>query len=298
MPSRQPRAPIFIIQSWDDYLFPSAQVLDIYSQITAPKQIYLGRRGHPPGGHEFDGEEALIGAQALRWFDHFLRGIGGKDSKSVTSAPAPFSGEFYTAQELGPPDIAPVSLFLKPDGLLSRKKKGPALQEVLGGIFRPQRIHSSRLGAEVPARSDMFSGTVDRSGSRPRSLVYTFAPWASDTETLGLSEFNLYLSSGTSPVIDVVVRTFDVAPDGSETEVTVGVKRVEGLVPGEVRRVSFRDFGDNWIYRAGHSLRLKVTNIDFPDFRPPGVNDNLPSEVTVHYGKLFPSSIKIPVRRN
>jgi hypothetical protein len=60
-PARQPSAPIFIIQSWDDYLFPATQVLDVYSQITAPKQIYLGRTGHPPGGHSFEGEELYIG---------------------------------------------------------------------------------------------------------------------------------------------------------------------------------------------------------------------------------------------
>jgi predicted acyl esterase len=76
------------------------------------------------------------------------------------------------------------------------------------------------------------------------------------------------------------------------------VIRVEGLVPGEVRRVTFRDYGENWVFRAGHSLRLKLTNIDFPDFRPPGVNDNQPSEITLHYGKQFPSSVRIPVRKN
>ncbi|HYP28780.1 MAG TPA: CocE/NonD family hydrolase [Blastocatellia bacterium] len=296
--ARMPRAPIFIIHSWDDYLFPAPQVLDIYSQITAPKQIYLGRRGHPPGGHDYDGEEAVIAAQVLRWFDHHLRGIGGTDSRSVTSAPAPFFWEYYTSQQLGSSDTAPLALYLKAGGQLSRKKKGPTQQEVAGGVFRPQRLRSSRLGSEVPARADMFSATVDRSGSLARSLVYTFAPWASDTQTLGLNEFNLYLSSGTSSVVDVIVRTFDVAPDGTETEVTVGVIRVDGLAPGEVRRVTFRDYGDNWIFRAGHSLRLKLTNIDFPDFRPPGVNDNLPSEITLHYGKQFPSSVRVPVLKN
>jgi len=104
------------------------------------------------------------------------------------------------------------------------------------------------------------------------------------------------VSSATSNDIDVVVRTLDVAPDGSETEVTVGVARVTGLTAGEVRRVAFRDFGDDWVFRAGHLIRVKVSNIDFPEFRPPGVNDNLPSQLTIHTGKKFPSSIWLPVR--
>ncbi|HEY7547222.1 MAG TPA: alpha/beta fold hydrolase, partial [Blastocatellia bacterium] len=52
--TRKPKAPIFIIQSWDDYLFPASQVMDVYEQITSPKQIYLGRSGHPPGGHTYE----------------------------------------------------------------------------------------------------------------------------------------------------------------------------------------------------------------------------------------------------
>ena len=94
----------------------------------------------------------------------------------------------------------------------------------------------------------------------------------------------------------MIVETIDVAPNGLETEVTIGVARVSGLTLGEVRRVTFRDFGDDWVFRAGHSLRLRISNIYFPEFRPPGVNDNLPSEITIHTGKKFPSSLWLPVR--
>ena len=86
--------------------------------------------------------------------------------------------------------------------------------------------------------------------------------------------------------------------DGVETEVTVGAARVIGLAPGEVRAVSFKDYGDDWVFREGHSLRIKISNIDFPAFRPPGANDNLPSEITIHNGKIFRSRIRLPVRVN
>jgi predicted acyl esterase len=295
-PSRQPLAPTFIIQSWDDYLFPASQVLDVFSQITAPKQIYLGRHGHPPGGNIFEGEDLYIATQVLRWFDHYLRGIGVTDSRTVISAPAPFSVVPFTAKQFPSDDIVTSPLFLKPGGILSRKKKGPVQQETAGGIFRPERLQSSHLGAEIPSRSDMFSGHAEALPTVPQRLEYTFAPWETETEMLGTSEFSLFMSSATSTDVDVIVRTFDVSPDGSETEVTVGVARVTGLTAGEVRRVTFRDFGDDWVFRAGHSLRLKVSNIDFPDFRPPGVNDNVASEITIHTGKKFPSSMWLPVR--
>ena len=294
--SRQPLAPTFIVQSWDDYLFPASQVLDVYSQITAPKQIYLGRHGHPPGGNSFEGEDLYIATQVLRWFDHYLRGIGSTDSLTVTSAPAPFSVLPFTARGLPSDDIVTSPLFLKAGGILSRKKKGPVQQETAGGVFRPERIRSSHLGAEIPSRADMFSGHAEALAHAPQRLEYTFAPWETETEMIGTSEFSLFVSSTTSTDVDLVVRTFDVSPDGSETEVTVGIARVTGLTAGEVRRVMFRDFGDDWVFRAGHSLRLKLSNIDFPDFRPPGANDNLPSEITIHTGKRFPSSMWLPVR--
>jgi putative CocE/NonD family hydrolase len=296
-PARQPRVPTFIIQSWDDYLFPSTQVLDVFSQITAPKQIYFGRHGHPPGGNRYEGEDYYIATEVLSWFDHYLRGIGGTNSLPVTSAPAPFSVVPFTAKQLPSSNISSSPLFLKPGGTLSRKKKGPVQEETIGGIFRPERIRSSHLGTEIPSQADMFSGHAEAVAGLPQRNEYTFAPWETETEMLGPSEFSLFVSSATSADVDLVVRTYDVAPDGSETEVTIGAMRIIALAAGEIRHITFRDFGDDWVFAAGHSLRLKVSNIDFPDFRPPGSNDNLPSQITIHSGKAFPSSMWLPVRR-
>ncbi|HKP85067.1 MAG TPA: alpha/beta fold hydrolase [Blastocatellia bacterium] len=293
---RQPRAPIFIVQSWDDYLFPSTQVLDVFSQVTAPKQIYFGRRGHPPGGNESDPEEVYIAAAVLRWFNHYLLGVGGTDSKKIASAAEPSVFLPLSYSQFPPSDASTTSFYLKAGGLISRKKKGATFEERAGGIFRPQLIRSSRLGTEIPSKNDMFSATVERSGSLPRSLVYTSARFDSDTEVMGPGTFVLHVSNPAAQTFDLVARVFDVSPDGVETEVTVGVARVSGIAPGGTRRVTFRDFGDNWIFRAGHALRVKLSNIDFPDFRPPGANDNKPSDFTLLTGKKFPSQLKLVTR--
>jgi putative CocE/NonD family hydrolase len=295
--SRQPLAPTFIIQSWDDYLFPATQVLDVYSQITAPKQIYLGRTGHPPGGNSYEGEELYIGTQVLRWFDHYLRDLGGTDSKNVSSAPAPDALLPISDKQFPAPDAGTLSLYLKPDGGLLPKKKGKDRSETAAGIFHPQRMRSSRLGSALPSEGDMLSATVERVAGAPRGLAYTYGPLASSVEMMGPTEFTLYVSSATSQAVDLLVRTFDVAADGTETEVTAGAMRVEGLGAGERRKVTFRDFGDHWVFSAGHSVRVKVTNIDFPTFRPPGANDNLASEITIHYGRSFPSGLKLAIRK-
>lgn len=293
---REPRAPIFIVQSWDDYLFPSTQVLDVYSQITADKQIYFGRRGHPPGGNESDPEDVYIAAAVLRWFNHYLLGIGGTDKKKVATTAEPSIFLPLSYSQFPPSDSTTLPFYLRAGGSLAKKKKKENLEESAGGIFNPQSIRSSRLGAELPSKTDMFSATVAQSGTLPRSLVYTASPFGSDTEMIGPTEFTLYVGSMTSQSVDVITRIFDVGPDGVETEVTVGIMRVSGLVPGEAKQVVFRDFGDNWIFRKNHSLRVKVSNIDFPDFRPPGENDNLLSEFSLRTGKKSPSLLKLTVR--
>ena len=295
-PSRQPRAPIFIIQSWDDYLFPSTQVLDIYSQITAPKQIYMGRRGHPPGGNESTEEEAYIGTQIIRWLNHYLWGVGGKDAKTIASTREPGGFLPATYAQYPPADAEATALYLKAGGAITRKRKGENREENAGGVFHPRSLRSSRLGAEIPSPQDMFSATTEPAGSVPLALVYTTAPFATDTEVFGPGTFTLYVSSPTSATIDLITRLYDVAPDGSETEVTVGIMRAYGLVAGEAKAVTFRDFGDHWIFRAGHSLRVKVTNLDFPDFRPPGANDGQLSLFTLRTGKKFPSSLTLATR--
>src|SRR6185295_4139618 len=118
-----------------------------------------------------------------------------------------------------------LSLFLKPGGTLSRKKKGPDEPGTAGGVFRPAAVRSSRLGTDIPTQSEMLSGHADAIASVPAKLSYTFAPWETATEMLGSSEFTLYVSSATSTEVDLIARTYDVAPDGTETEVTVGVMR-------------------------------------------------------------------------
>lgn len=295
-PGRQPVAPTFIIQSWDDYLFPSTQVLDVYSQITAPKQIYMGRRGHPPGGNQSDPEAVYIGAAVLRWFNHYLWGIGGTDSKKIVSAAEPqiFIPQSYA--QFPPAEAESLPYFFKADGTLTRKKKGEVQEQSAGGVFHPQLIRSSRLGTDLPTREQMFSATVDTVSGLPRTLTYTTIAFPSDTEILGPGEFAFFVSSQTSTNIDLITRMFDVAPDGTETEITIGVMRVSGLAQGETRRVVFRNFGDDWILRAGHALRVKVTNIDFPDFRPPGGDDDKPSIFTLRTGKKFPSVLWLSLR--
>ena len=64
---------------------------------------------------------------------------------------------------------------------------------------------------------------------------------------------------------EVNSRLWDVAPDGSITLVSRGMYRWTGS-PGAVS-ITYAMLGSGWVFAAGHSLRLEVTQNDAPYLR-------------------------------
>src|SRR6185436_15793181 len=119
----------------------------------------------------------------------------GKDSKEITSAAEPsiFLPKMYS--QFPPADAEVLPFFFKTNGVLSRKKKGESMEESAGGIFHTRMIRSSRLGSEIPPKTDMFSATVEPVGGLPRSLTFTAPAFESDVESMGPGEFSFFVSS-------------------------------------------------------------------------------------------------------
>ena len=79
----------------------------------------------------------------------------------------------------------------------------------------------------------------------------------------------------------LAARVFDVAPDGSELLVTRGAYRFENEPPaGEIRLPLY---GNHWRLEPGHSVRLDLTQVDSPTYRPSNLNTTFtfPSGVTL-----------------
>ena len=72
---------------------------------------------------------------------------------------------------------------------------------------------------------------------------------------------------------EVNSRLWDVAPNGNATLVTRGAYRFSGA-PGRVT-VDTALQGNGWVFAAGHTIRLQVTQVDTPYLRP----DSLPSSI-------------------
>ena len=71
----------------------------------------------------------------------------------------------------------------------------------------------------------------------------------------------------------LAARLFDVAPDGTELLMTRGVYRLENdPATGTVRLPLY---GNHWRLEPGHKIRLDLTQVDTPTYRP----SNLPSSL-------------------
>src|ERR1019366_3047610 len=84
--------PTFVIQGWRDFLFPSEQAAALFAATNSIPffKLHVGGIGHSPASSDINDAEALyMRAQALRWFDQWLKGTdtGILDEPRVTLAP-------------------------------------------------------------------------------------------------------------------------------------------------------------------------------------------------------------------
>ena len=71
----------------------------------------------------------------------------------------------------------------------------------------------------------------------------------------------------------LAARVFDVAPDGTELLMTRGVYRFDSDPQTGVLRLPL--YGNHWRLEPGHRIRLDLTQVDTPTYRP----SNFPSSL-------------------
>jgi predicted acyl esterase len=90
----QIKTPVMIFQGRRDFAFGLEQGLTAYAKLGGPKRIYIGDFGHQPS--TFPGPDAnAMFAEALRWFDEYLKPAGALTAEPVHVAPDPWRGTAY-----------------------------------------------------------------------------------------------------------------------------------------------------------------------------------------------------------
>ena len=295
-------AAVYAVCGWADGYMNS--VMRLLEHLPGPRKGLIGPWGHayPHGA----GPGPAIGflQEALRWWDHWLKGIDGgimdepmlrawMQESEPPSAHYENRAGHWIAEPAWPPR-EPEALALTPnaDGL----GKEPGAEAALT-VSSPLGVGAAAadwgpygLGAEL-AR--------DQRSDDALSLTFDSAPLNAPLEILGTPWLTLDLASD-KPNAQIAVRLCDLRPDGASARVTYGLLNLthrdghESARPLEVgRRFRVRVKLNDCAYRfpAGHRIRLAVSTSYWPVAWPTAETPML----TVFTGN---GGLELPLRRS
>ena len=105
-------------------------------------------------------------------------------------------------------------------------------------------------------------------------LIYSAAPFATDTEVTGPVSVELYAKSSALDT-DFTAKLVDVWPNGFAQNLTEGIVRARYrdsqsepslLVPGNIYKFNIDIWSTSNVFLAGHTLRLEISSSNFPRF--------------------------------
>jgi acetyl esterase/lipase len=257
------RVPILDLQGWTDELFPEVEGVAMVDKLRAagwPAGISLADVGHPIAQNK-SADWSVLNERANEFLDYYLLGSGGApslDLRARVSTCDSTVGDKYAGSSW--PAIAP--------GRFPFSSTAPGA--TASGAPDPAGALTDPIG--VAARHGGNGSCITLSSlSTTGTAVWDFP--VTTTFTL-LGEPALHLDATVAGVdAEVNSRLWDVGPDGMATLVTRGAYRFTGTAGLVSINTALQ--GNGWVFAAGHTIRLQVTQVDTPYLRP----DSLPSSI-------------------
>ena len=295
--------PVYAVGGWSDGYTDA--IPRLLTGLTVPRKGLIGPWSHAFPNDSVPGPEIGFLEEALRWWDHWLKGIdtGIMDEPMLRAwmqeytPPAPhhrhWPGRWVAEPSWPPPGAArDRRLYLQASGRLDDR---PGDGE--------ERTHRAEETAGLDAGSLTADGGFgdwpgDQRGEDGRSLSFTSPPLEEPAEILGNPRVRLSLTSD-RPGASIVARLCDVAPTGESLLVTrdlfnlthrEGHDRAVPLVPGEAVTVEFPLKIIAHRFDAGHRIRLSVSTTYWPWMWPH------PEPVTLGMSCGADSFVDLPVR--
>ena len=291
------RVPCFLIGGLQDGYRNS--IVRMLERVPAPVHAWVGPWNHDFPNGSIYGPRVEWRDQAVRWFDHWLKGIDNgvehdpkvvfyqQQGHSPGAEPQDVPGE-WRADSWPPAGLKSVSWFLAPNHQLTQAPAAAATDHL-------------RYVPSAGVEAGFWWGEL-LSDQRPvdaYSLTYDSPPLDEDVAMLGRAHARLYASAD-APLADWFVRLEDVAEDGRVTAITgaglngaqrQSTDRPEALVPGTEYRLDLDLYLSSWVWTKGHRIRVAVSNAQWPMLWP----TPYPMTTTLRLGGLEGSSIALPV---
>jgi uncharacterized protein len=265
--------PAFLITGWWDGYRDS--VFRMTQNAHAPVKALIGPWNHTWPHSAVPGPPLEWRADAVRWFDHWLKGI---DNGVLDE---PMARVYVQTWRRPDPDLTELPGFWRSETALPPER---TRQDVL--FCGPGRTLSAEPGPEasqqlryVPS-AGVEAGhwwgelTVDQRGADAYSLTFDTEPLEADVEILGMPRADIFGSADASP-LNWFARLCDVAPDGAVTLVAGGGRSDR---PDPLRDpVDAQAAADwlplplhaaSWVFPRGHRIRLALSNSMWPMIWP------------------------------
>jgi putative CocE/NonD family hydrolase len=293
--------PTLLTTGWYDF-FQRCQINDFIAlqERGVPVKLVVG-----PGTH---GTPPSI--PVYEWFDYWLKGI---DNGIMDEPPIKYycleADEWRWANEWPPEEVQYVNYYLHEDGVLSTDSS-TGCEEPDTYTYDPMDPVITRGGANLM----LSSGSIDQTPvvlGRDDILTYTGSPLTEGVEVAGPLTVVLSASSDCLDT-DFTAKVIDVHPTGELMLVADGIIRAryrdsmatpELMEPGEVYTITF-DIGNiDYLFGAGHSVRLDISSSNFPKYdrnlNTGGVlykeSTWVVAENTIYHDACNPSYIMLPV---
>lgn len=252
---------------------------------------------------------------ALRWFDHWLRGI---DNGVLDEAPAKvFTLGTNRWRDLSewPPPSHDLDLYLHSGGAANSSQGDGSLSTEPGGdetpdvfVYDPNRPVPTHGG-----RAFMNDGARDQRLIEQRAdvLVYSSAPLSEEIEVTGHVSLTLWAATSAADT-DFTAKLVDVFPDGRVMNLADNIIRAryrESLVratpiaPGRAYEYRIDLSAISVVFAAGHQIGVEISSSNFPRFDAnpntgapcAGESHAVSATQTIYHDGSHPSRITLPV---
>jgi hypothetical protein len=261
------RVAVFSIQGWTDDLFPALESFRQFKYLKRlnpkwPVEVLVADVGHSRAQNRPQTWEYVNG-QANQWLASNIGGSTDQQTK-VTSLRSTCPQD--PGNELQTQAINATS----PEGLAQGKltigfARGGTLNNPLG-VQDPNGTSTDPVFAGLFTQQEPCRVSP---GPATGGYTATSAPLSSTRRYAGLGHVSVPYSLAGATTATLQARVWDVGPDGQALLVTRGTYRIDLPAydtPAGVLRLPL--FGNDWVLRSGHSVRLDLTQDDHPTFRP------------------------------
>jgi putative CocE/NonD family hydrolase len=319
--------PMYLWCGWFDSFIKDGFLM--YLNFNVPKKIAISARSHAPRDPEVAREEfSLVATEALRWFDHWLKGIenGIMDEPPIRYQvmKAPKDNKWRAAEQWPLLEQRPTKYYFSagPSGNVASVNDGVMSIDAPSDKSGEDKYvvdYTTTTGTATRMDNAVGGGFnyPDMTENDKKALTYTTGPMSEDLEVTGHPVVHLWISS-TAKDNDFFVYLEEVDAQRFSHYITEGTLRashralhkpyydnlrlpyhrsheadVIALTPGEPEELVFDMQPTSNIFDAGNRMRVTIACADKDNASTPELSPA--PTVTVYRNKKIASYVSLPV---